>query len=55
MVPGEPEQLTRIARLQGGLPVDLETLRQLTKAAESVGIDQDEVDKILFGAPLSYS
>ena len=37
LVPGEPELATRERRLREGIPVDAETLRQLSIAAEEAG------------------
>jgi uncharacterized oxidoreductase len=38
LLPGDPERATRSTRLAQGLPVDKMTWRQITQAAESLGV-----------------
>jgi hydroxycarboxylate dehydrogenase B len=41
MVAGEPERLIRARRLAEGIPVDVETWREIVEAAASVGVSRD--------------
>jgi hydroxycarboxylate dehydrogenase B len=50
LMPGEPERRTRARRLAEGIPLDANTLKQLSDAARSVGVPEAEIDKGLVEA-----
>ncbi|MBV8650298.1 MAG: malate/lactate/ureidoglycolate dehydrogenase [Alphaproteobacteria bacterium] len=39
LIPGEPERISRAARIEGGIPIDDTTWRQIDEAAASLGIN----------------
>jgi uncharacterized oxidoreductase len=45
LLPGEPERRTRARRLAEGLPLDANTLRQLSDAARSVGVPAGDIEQ----------
>lgn len=47
LIPGEPERISRAARLADGIAVDDVTWRSITRAGESVGIDANRFQELL--------
>jgi uncharacterized oxidoreductase len=45
-LPGEPERETRAARLQGGIPVDPNTWREVVQAAAQVGLSEADLSAV---------
>ena len=43
ILPGEPENRTRMERLKNGIDLDQETLRQFIRTARSVGVNDEEI------------
>jgi uncharacterized oxidoreductase len=48
-VPGDPERLTREARLAQGIPIDEESWREIVAAAESLGLPRRRVEDLAGG------
>jgi uncharacterized oxidoreductase len=49
-MPGEPERRTRARRLAEGIPLDANTIKQLSDAARSVGLPEAEIERGLVEA-----
>jgi uncharacterized oxidoreductase len=45
-VAGEPEQLTKAERLKNGVPVDENSWQEVLQAADSLGMNADQIDQI---------
>jgi len=45
MLPGEPERRTRARRLAEGIPLDANTIKQLSEAARRVGVPDAEIER----------
>jgi uncharacterized oxidoreductase len=50
LLPGEPERRTRARRLAEGIPLDANTIKQLSDAARSVGVPEAEIEQGLVEA-----
>jgi uncharacterized oxidoreductase len=45
LLPGEPERRTRAKRLAEGIPLDANTIKQLSEAARRVGVPDAEIER----------
>lgn len=49
LMPGDPENISRVKRNRDGVPVDVETIRQICETGEAFGLQSDELQSMLVG------